>query len=338
MTYCFQLLPHANIHYQQALAALGTAELSCMLQALGLRAEVTLQEIGGSAFMRLETSQPLPEEVLRRLSAHSAMLMMCEQQGELLRPLPKAFAPYLPQDLSEVLKYKGKTSAVFTRMMLNCAHAASDFFADDRPLTLLDPMCGKATTPFCAMERGWNSIGVDTDLPALEEADRYLSRYLKLHKLKHQRAEISLTVKGRGVPGVAYTTADTREHYAANDVRTLRLLHADTARCGELLRKTPVDLIVSDLPYGIQHAPVDGRKPEPFTSLMARALPAWRQVMRTGGAMALSFNTLTLPREKLLAIIADAGFTPLDTPPYQQFLHFVEQAVMRDVIVARKDA
>lgn len=337
MIYCFQLLPHANLHYQEALATLGTAELSCMLQALRLTVQPAVIFIGGQPFMQIDVPQPLTDDALRRLAQHSAMLLMCEKQGDLLRPLPRETAQYLPPDLSEVLKYKGKTSAVFTRMMLNCAHAASDFFTDDRPLTLLDPMCGKATTPFCAMERGWHGVGIDTDLPALEEADRYMSRYLKLHKLKHQRTEISLTVKGRGVPGVQYATADTREHYSAGDVRTLRLLHADTAKCAELLKKTPVDLIVSDLPYGIQHAPVDGRKPEPFTSLMARALPTWRQVLRDGGAMALSFNTLTLPRQKLLQIVADAGFTPMEEAPYQNFLHFVEQAVMRDVVVARKN-
>lgn len=335
MTYCFQVLPHANLHYQEALVTLAKTELSCMLSSLGLACEVGLTSIGGQAFLQLDTSAPLDEASLARLSAHSALLLMCEQQGELLRPLARSHPRYLPQDLSEVLKYKGKTSAVFTRMMINCAHAASDFFGEDRPLLLLDPMCGKATTPFCALERGWNAIGLDTDLPALEEADRHMVRWLKLHKLKHQRAEVSLTLRGRGVPSVQYQTADTREHYVQGDTRSLRLIHSDTALCGELLKKTPVDLIVSDLPYGIQHAPVDGRKPEPFTSLMARALPAWRQILKHGGAMALSFNTYTLPREKLLALCEQAGFEPLNEPPYHDFSHFVEQAVVRDVVVAR---
>ena len=38
MNYCFQLLPHANIRYQESLEQLGQAELSCMLSALGMEA------------------------------------------------------------------------------------------------------------------------------------------------------------------------------------------------------------------------------------------------------------------------------------------------------------
>jgi len=43
MRYCYQLLPHANIRYQEALGVLGAAELSCMLQALGVTASVATE-------------------------------------------------------------------------------------------------------------------------------------------------------------------------------------------------------------------------------------------------------------------------------------------------------
>lgn len=69
---------------------------------------------------------------------------------------------------------------------------------------------------------------------------------------------------------------------------------------------------------------------------MARLLPAWRQALRPGAAMALSFNTLTLSRQKLLSLVQDASFEPLTEAPCDTFLHFVEQAVMRDVIIARR--
>lgn len=336
MVYRFQLLPHANIRYQESLAKLGQTELLCMLRAIDRDAQVSLETIGGVPFLSFDTEVPLNEAELRALSAHSAVLLMCEQVGPLLRPLDKQPPAYLPKDAAELLKYKGKTSAVFTHMMLNCAHAASDFFHADTPLTVLDPMCGKATTCFCALERGWHAVGIDVDVPALQEADRYFTKYLQFHKLKHKRAAQSLTVKGRGVPETHFTLADTREHYADGDVRTLRLLQCDTANADLLCRKQQPELLVCDLPYGVQHAPDGSGRPTTFAQLLKHALPAWHSALKDGGAMAISFNTYTLPREQLITLVQQAGFTPMEQEPWQSFTHFVEQAVMRDVIVAKK--
>ena len=337
MVYCFQLLPHANIRYQASLLMLGQAELLCLLQAMGRDAQISAERIGGSDFLTFDTEAPLDEKELRLISAHSALLLLCEREGGLLRPLDKQPPMYLPKDAAELLKYKGKTSAVFTHMLLNCACAASGFFLSDAPLTVLDPMCGKGTTCFCALERGWNAAGMDVDAPALQEADRFFGRYLQFHKLKHKRTTQSLTVKGRGVPEVRYTLADTRAHYAAGDTRTLSLMTCDTASSASLMRKQPVELIVCDLPYGVQHAPDGSGRPVSFELLLKRALPAWLEALRCGGAMALSFNTLTLSRERLLALLVEAGFTPMTDGPYASMSHFVEQAVLRDVVVARKD-
>jgi len=335
MEYCFQLLPHTNIQYQDALASLGKVELACMLEALDIHAAIKTISLGGASFLSLACDE-LPVEVLRRLSAHSAQLLVCQRREDWLRPMDVRASPYLTRDVAEVLKYKGKTSTAFTRMMLNCAHAASDFFLDDRPLTVLDPICGKATTCFCALERGWNALGVDVDAAALDEVDRYFAKHLQLHHVKHERKQRSMTVGGRGVPETTYTFADTREHYQQKDTRFLRLFLSDTAACDRLLAKAPADLLVGDLPYGIQHAPVDGHKPEPFTQLLRRSLPAWRRSLKDGGALALSFNTYTLPRETLLRLLEEASFVPLDSGPYHSFAHFVQQAVNRDAVVARK--
>ena len=91
---------------------------------------------------------------------------------------------------------------------------------------------------------------------------------------------------------------------------------------------------MADLPYGVQHAPQDGKKTDGFQRMLARTLPAWRQALRKGGAAAVSFNTLTLPRETLASLMTAAGFRVLEAPEYASNLHFVEQAVRRDLIVA----
>lgn len=336
MTCCVQLIPHANLRYREFQASLGAAELSCLLSSVGIFSEVGVRVLGGATFLTFEVDS-LTDAQLRLLFGHSAALMLCVLTPEgLLRPLHRPEVDYLPSDLAEVLKYKGKTSATFTRLMLNVARAASDFAQADRPLTVLDPMCGKGTTAFVALQAGHHAVGLDIDRKDLKEAADYFSNYLQFHRLKHTLDQSSRTAGKDSVPTAVYAFADSREHYSAGDRRTLTLMQGDTATIGELMRKSPADLLVCDLPYGVQHAPQGGPKAEPFLKLLTRALPAWHQALKKGGAMALAFNTLTLKKDALIALTAQAGFTPLTEAPYHDFAHFVEQAVHRDVLVCRK--
>ena len=336
MIYLFQLTPHANIRYREAQVKLGQAELACLLLRLGIQAEITPVTVGGVSFLRFE-ADALTDAQLSALSRHSAALMIAEQQGELLRPLEKVSHDYLTEDLAEVLKYKGKTSAVFTRMMINCAWAASDFFGKDEVLTVLDPMCGRGTTCFVALQQGMNAVGVDIDNRDLKECADYFERYMQYHRMKHKLDQSSRTVRKHAVPAAVYTIADTKDHFKDGDTRTLSLFLGDTGLTGELCRKSPAHLLVADLPYGVQHAPQDGKRTESFMQVMKRALPQWRDAVRKGGAIALSFNTLTLKKTDLVQLLADAGFAPLTDAPYDDFQHFVEQAVHRDFVVARRD-
>ncbi|MBQ2953756.1 MAG: hypothetical protein IJE07_09420 [Clostridia bacterium] len=335
MEFCFQLTPHANIRYREAQLHLGKAELQCLLTGLGLACPVDSTVIGGVSFLTF-SADALSDAQLSALSRHSAALMICERQGDLLRPLEKVSHAYLTEDLAEVLKYKGKTSAVFTRMMLNCAHAASDFFASPVPLTVLDPICGKGTTCFVALQQGMNAVGVDVDRHDLKEATDYFQRHLQFHHVKYKLEQSSRTVGKQAVPATGFTLADTKENFRQGDVRTLTLFLADTGLTGSLLRKQPAHLIIGDLPYGVQHAPQDGRRRESFTQMLARVLPAWHDALLPGGAIALSFNALTLRRAELIQLLTDTGFTPMLEDPYADFEHFVETAVTRDFVVARR--
>lgn len=335
MQYSFQLLPHPNFHYREALGRLGSAELACMMLSLGYPAAISQEEIGGVDFLSFECPE-LPPQKLSLLAAHSSLLLLCSREGALLRPLPAVRADYLPRELAEVLKYKGKTSAAFTRMLINCARAAAGLVEAAAPITVLDPMCGRGTTAFCALEMGLNAVGMDTDRKGLQEAMSYFSRYCTLRRLKHALRQGSETCGREAIAFAQYTLADTKAHYAAGDTRTLRFFQADAGLAGTLLRRGKADVLVTDLPYGVQHAPMAGRKPESFTQLMQRVLPSWRQALKQGGAMAVSFNTLTLSRATLAALVEAAGFRIMEAYPYGPMEHFVEQAVMRDVIVALK--
>ncbi|MGA8246100.1 MAG: hypothetical protein WB797_04285, partial [Nocardioides sp.] len=59
-------------------------------------------------------------------------------------------------------------------------------------------------------------------------------------------------------------------------------------------------------------------------------------VLRPGGALGVAVNVRTSPRAETLAVLAEAGLEPLDTEPYRRFEHRVDQAIVRDIVVATK--
>ena len=120
MVYSFELIKHANIRYRDSLVVLSRCELFAMLWSLGVTAEIREETLGGSRFLTVEC-RDLNESEIAFLSGHSSFCFMAENRNGLLRPLPVSFTGYLPEDLPEVLKYKGKTSAPFMRMMINTA-------------------------------------------------------------------------------------------------------------------------------------------------------------------------------------------------------------------------
>lgn len=353
MIYLIQLVPHTNVRYRLEQTELTLRELRCMLASLApsypddhlLDASLSSVMLLGAPFLRLETSAALPEGILSPLSGLSSILMIFEEQSPLLRPVLGRLPLYLTEDLPDVLKYKGKTNVTFTELMINVGLSAAGLLEASRPLTVLDPLCGRGTTLFCALMRGMNSVGLDAQKSAIEDADAYLQRYFALHHFKHRRQDTSVTIpqgqKNRGQRCISYTAAADKEAFLQDDTRFLRLIPGDTALSGPLLsrKKDQVDLLVSDLPYGVQHAPKDGQGGnvmlESIEGMLRRALPQWLQALRKGGSCTLSFNTYTLRREKLVSLMSEAGFQVLGEP-YEQFTHEVEQAVRRDVVTALK--
>lgn len=335
MQYAFQLLSHANIRYMDSLQKLAKAELQCLLQGLRINATPQIDFLGGAPFLLFE-SDPLSDQAIKVLSKLSCLYMAASLEDGLLRPLTFENPWYLPGDVAEVLKYKGKTSPAFTTMMINCARSASGYLCHQEPITVMDPLCGKGTTLFCALRSGENAIGLEIDKKDVKECSDYFKKYLQLHLYKHQHKQSSLTVPGeKAVPQQSFVFDTDPVSYANGNGRTLRLIQGDTMLANRLVKPESVHLMVADLPYGVQHAPKNGTKPLSFDVFMAKALPAWHKLLKKDGAIALSFNTFTLPHDKLVHMLERAGFTPLSDPPYNDFAHWVEQAVNRDLVIAR---
>ena len=333
MIYSVELVQRTNIRYQEAALHLCRCELLSMLSALQISAPVNAERLGGIPFLTFECRELSPEE-LSILSRHSSLSLIAERQGDLLRPLLFPEAGYLPADLPEVLKYKGKTGVPFTRMMINIALSLVPGALRDPRITLFDPLCGKGTSLFCALQDGLNAVGLDRDERAIHEAAEYFARYLKYHQLKHTRRARSETLRRGSLPVTEFLFSSDKEHYLAGDTRQLTLSTGDTEWSPALFRKKTADVIVADLPYGIQHAPQGSQRTETFQALLSRSLPAWRQALRADGALAISFNTYTLPTRTVQESLRRAGWTVCDQPPLTGLQHEVEQAVVRDVVFA----
>ena len=334
MKYIILLWPHANARYRNEAHKLARAELSVILHRVAPGARIGEADLAGMPAIALECDSPLSEDCIAALRGHSLLYgLFAGGEDGALRPLAGRERPYLGEDLPGILKYKGKTNELFTQMLVNIALYSSDFWRPGGEIRLLDPMCGKGTTLFVGANRGWACTGSDVNRAELREAEQFFKRYLEYHRFKHGVVRDALTLPGgRSAPGVRFTFSDAAENFKQGRTASLRLVNLDAADVRSAFGARAFHLIACDLPYGVQHA----ARGASIERLMAGALPAWRESLVQGGAVAVSFNAQTLKPGDVRAWMARAGLEPLDDGPYQQFSHWVEQAVTRDIAVARK--
>ena len=332
MTYAFLLYPHANIRYRQSLLQLAVQELSMTLSALGRETEVVPQKMGGAMFLTFEAAK-LTERDMRMLSQLASVYMLFEMEDGKLTTLERTHPNYVGEDLPALLKYKGKTNEMFTDTMLTMALAASAFMpVHDSQLVVCDPMAGRGTTLMLALRRGYHGVGIEIGKADVKEAADYMTRYLEFHRIKYKRTDSALTVRGQvGGRENKFVFSDSAEHFKDGDTRTLRLICGDTREAEALLKPNSVHLMVTDAPYGVQKGTA-GRQ-DSIGGTITAALPGWFDVLKSGGLLAMSFNTHVTRREGLVRLFEKAGFEIVQTANLE---HWVEQAISRDVILARK--
>ena len=332
MTYAFLLYPHANVRYRQSLLQLAAQELAMTLTALGREAEVTPKEMGGATFLTFEAAK-LTERDMRMLSQLASVYMLFSMEDGRLTPIARTHPNYVGEDLPALLKYKGKTNEMFTDTMLTMALAASAFMpVHDSQLVVCDPMAGRGTTLMLALRRGYHGVGLEIGKADVKEAADYMTRYLEFHRIKYKRTDSALTVRGQvGGRENKFVFSDSAEHFKAGDTRTLRLICGDTREAAALLKPNSVHLMVTDAPYGVQKGTA-GRQ-DSIGGTIAASLPGWHSVLKPGGVLAISFNTHVTKRDALIRLMEKAGFEAVQTANLE---HWVEQAISRDVILARK--
>jgi hypothetical protein len=342
-SYGLLLRPAANRVYAAGAMPLATAELRAFLdhdpETAG--AEVGSREIAGTPYLTISGPQLGAASVasLSNLSAAYALFEVTDD--DLLRPIPLTPLDRYDEDLLTILKYSGKTNEQFTKLLLNVTALASTLTRDglDRPLRVLDPMCGRGTTLNQVLMYGWHASGVELDRKEVEAYATFLRTWLERKRLKH-RLKLVQVRRDRKVIGrrLDAETAASRELWDAGATQQLSVLTADTTTVAEQFRRSSFDLLVVDLPYGVQHGSHSverGLARNPL-ELLDAALPGWCEVLRPGAAMGMSWNIHVAKRADVVASLRRHGLDVVDVPPYDGFAHRVDQAILRDLVVARR--
>jgi len=269
--------------------------------------------------------------ILSRLGATSEVYQyfdaLGEVEGPLLRPLEPQFTPFVPLEMAEIRRYKGKTNEIFTRVMLNIAIFASAYAGQcTGRLRILDPLAGGGTALFLALAGGYDAFGIELERQDIESTAVFIRQYLQSEHIPFKELDERSRRAGR-----RYQFEIGRK----GATRVLVLAHGDTVQANLHLQEVPggprVHAIVGDLPYGIQHF-------AEVAAMLQKALPIWEQVLLPGGALALAWNATRIERANMVALLEE--YTQLkvrNEPPYTQLVHTVDRVIKkRDIVVAVK--
>lgn len=339
-SYAALVYPSANRVYADASAALLIAELRVFDRAVlgGRITELAEATIGGVPCV-IFVAPELSDGDVELLSNLSVLYALFGIEGELLRPVTLRRLDVFDSDLLTIQKYSGKTNELFTKLVFNVTALSTDRPGDlmTGRLRVLDPMCGRGTTLNQAMMYGCDAAGLDIDGKDFEEYGRFIRTWLKNKRIKHKATAAPIrrehTQLGRRLD---ISLGTDKESYKAGVALQLSFVHGDTVRSAEFFRPGSFDVIVTDAPYGVRHGSRTERLSRTPMELLRAALPGWVTVLRGGGALGISWNTYVADRAELAGILGDAGLTVLDDGPYLGFAHRVDQAIVRDVLIATK--
>jgi len=326
--YALLIAPSTNRVYADSAIRLTCAELE-IFGGTVLSAPpsgIVEERLGGVPYVLFEAS--LTREDVAYLSNLSSAYALFEIVGDLLRPVELSPLAWFDDDLITIPKYAGKTNEQFTRLLLNVTVLAGKAAHGmlDRQLTVLDPLCGRGTTLNQALRYGYHAVGIERDGKEVDAYAAFLKTYLRRKRLKH-RAELHPVRRERRLVARRFeATVAARQ--------TVTMFHADTLDARQFLKARCADVIVADAPYGVAHGShAAGTRSRGPLDLLRAAVPVWVELLADGGALGISWNTHVVSRDDAAAVLADNGLSVVE---YPDLSHRVDQAILRDVLVARK--
>jgi len=300
--------PRARGAYFADAVTVARAELEAVLPGV----EATVDERSTVTFLDV----PLGAERAPALARLSFVQAVFAADGPTLHLIDAAPDHVLPPELVWGAKYRGKTHELLTQLALNLAIAA----CEREPTTLLDPMAGRGTTLLWGVRYGLEAWGLEKDGQALDHLQRHLKRQTKLHRLKHDLTRGGKAGRDGAFLDIRFPTTHGR----------LRLTIGDSRHAPKWLQGKRFDLVVADLPYGVQFVGPGGTR-NPVKTVAACA-QGWADSLQPGGAIVLAYNRLLPAREQLAAPFVAAGLTLHAT----EAPHRMSESILRDVLVLTK--
>ena len=296
-------------------------------------ANIREEIIGGLPYLLFDTEAPLAGKDMFIISRLSFVYGIFEwHDKKLLKPQEKKPEYYFESDdITTILKYNGKTNELFTRMMLNIAAFSTQF---DGPLDVFDPLCGKGTTIFESLLCGHNAYGVEMDSKLAHEAYTFLKKYLENARYKHSTHQ-----ERQGMKNYTATRYQVKLNRSkAGNPLAAEFISGDTRDVKSFYRKNTFHAIVGDLPYGVQHDSKRGKNEKSRNSLpmLAEALPGWHRVLKPGGVLVCAWNLFLISRQEIEEALEAGGFALTMAKGSGAFVHRVDNAINRDVIVGLK--
>lgn len=337
--YAILLSPSTNRVYARSSIRLLCSEIEAFNDTVlgGKVQELVETAIGGVPYIAV-TAEEFTENDIAYLANLSSLYALFERHGELLKPIQIMPLDKFDSDLLTIQKYSGKTNEHFTKLLLNVAavHTATPERLLNGRLRVLDPMCGRGTTLNQAMMYGLSVSGVDVDGRDIDAYSTFITTWLKNSRIKHATGTATIR-RGRDRIGrrLDISLGITKELYKIGNTLDISVVNGDTQHVGEFFKPESFDVLVADTPYGVQHESRGRQTSRSPVELLEQAIPAWTPVLRNGGTIGLSFNTYVVKRPQLAEILAANGLSVVDTG---DFTHRVDQAINRDLIVARKES
>ncbi|WP_300348276.1 DNA methylase [Clostridium sp.] len=331
---------HNRIYFDTALK-IAISELEAIAEAYDMEiGRIEEGEMGLPASICFSTKRELHEEDFKALGFSSIYYALFEiVEGGLLRPIVVPDFHTFPESMVQILKYNGKTNEQFTRLMVNLALSVCK--TGSKKITLFDPMCGKGTTLYEGFIRGFHVKGIEINEQWVQEIQTYVVRFLKEGKYKHkaEKSKVSDSKKKKIANVFSLIASSKKEDFNTDNAQSFQLFNADTRKADLLLKKKSCDIIISDLPYGVQHGSKNDKNSMMERSplcLLKEAIPAWHNVLKTKGSLVLSYNEFTMKYDDVAILLEKNGFKVLDESPYNNYLHRVDQSINRNLIVAIK--
>lgn len=336
MKYCLLINPKHYKNYLNQSDKIALNEFALLNKKYNnFASNAKIQNICDINYLTFE-SEKISDDLNKKISNLSFVMGIFENIDDLLKPIEKKNENFVNKNISSLLKYSGKTNEDFTSLMLSVALSS---IKDKDNYILLDPICGKGTSLYEGLIKGFDCYGIEIAPKVVEESAVFLKKFLEIEKFKfnYKKEKFSGAGKSFKAEKHIFDIYKTKENKIP---KKFEIVSANTVFSDKILKNNYFDIIIGDLPYGVKHSNITNEKQNSFTrspkELLTQSLKVWKNLLNDDGVLVISWNTFLLKRKDFEILLAENGYQTFDSEEYLNFEHRVDQAINRDFIVAKK--